>query len=54
MKFSELYIMLNSEEHFNKGLEVEVLKGFYQKLPWYAFGKKGYRAIRLQSYKTNK
>lgn len=54
MKFSELYIMLNSDEHFGKGLEVEVLKGFYQKLPWYAFGKIGYREIRLQLYKTTK
>lgn len=54
MKFSDIYMLLKSDEHFGKGMEVEVLKGFYQYLPIYALGKRGYRSIRLQSYKTNK
>lgn len=47
-------MMLKSDEHFGKGVEVEILKGLYQYLPIYALGKRGYRSIRLQSYKNNK
>lgn len=49
--FRELYEMLNADHLFNGGMEVEVLKGFYQYIPYYKVRKIGYREIRLSSYK---
>lgn len=50
--FREIYERLNSEHHFGKGIEIEVLKGFYQYIPKYKVSKLGYRYIRLSSYKS--
>ena len=49
--FREIYERLNSDHLFGKGMEVEVLKGFYQYIPLYKLSKIGYRKIRLDSYK---
>lgn len=49
--FRDIYMMLNAEHHFGKGVEVEVLYGFYQHIPLYRIKKLGYREIRLSSYK---
>lgn len=49
--FRQIYEMINNDHHFGKGIEVEVLKGFYQYIPYYKVRKIGYRNIRLSSYK---
>lgn len=49
--FREIYEMLNADHLFNGGMEVEVLKGFYQYIPAYRIDKKAYRKIRLNNYK---
>lgn len=48
--FRGIYEMLNSDELFNKSIEVEVLKGFYQYIPKYKIGKRAYRKIRLSTF----
>ena len=52
--FREIYELLKSDEHFGAGMEVEVLKGFYYLIPSYRLDKKGYRKLRLSSYKPTK
>lgn len=49
--FRQIYEMINIDHHFNAGIEVEVLKGFYQYIPIYKLSKIGYRKIRLDGYK---
>ena len=48
--FRQIYEMINSDHHFGKGIEVEVLKGFYQHIPFYNIVKSSYRKIRLSGY----
>ena len=50
--FREIYEMINADHHFNKGMEVEVLKGYFQFIPAYRIDKKAYRKIRLSNYKN--
>lgn len=50
--FREIYEMVNSDHLFNKGMEVEVLKGFNQYIPVYRLDKLGYRKIRLSNYEN--
>lgn len=46
--FGQLYTLLKSDHNFKKGIEVEVLYGFYQYIPLYKLKKIGYRQIRLK------
>lgn len=51
MNFQIIFNLLNSDQHFNKGLEVEVLKGYFKKK---TFIERMYFKIRMSGYKNNK
>lgn len=52
--FRDIYEMLNSDQLFNKGMEIEVLKGFNQHIPSHRLDKRCYRRIRLSGYNKKK
>ncbi len=51
MNFRTILEMLNANEHFNQGMEVEILKGYFKKR---TLLERMYWTIRMASYKNNK
>ena len=51
MNFRTIFEMLNAKEHFNQGMEVEILKGYFKKR---TLLERMYWTIRMASYKNTK